>query len=86
MGPTTRRWITVIGVVGHLARMVAFGLIGIFVFRAAIDYAPRRRSGWTARSRSSRTRATARCCSAVVAAGLVAFGLYSIADARYRRI
>ena len=30
-----KRWITVIGVVGHLARMVAFGLIGIFLVRAA---------------------------------------------------
>ena len=34
-----------IGVVGHLARMVAFGLIGVFVVKAAVDYAPEKAVG-----------------------------------------
>ena len=33
MGPRTTQVITGIGVVGHLARMVAFGLIGIFALK-----------------------------------------------------
>ncbi len=86
MGPTARRWVTVIGVVGHLARMVAFGLIGIFVVKAALDYAPSKAVGLDgALSRlAHQTYGTALLF--VVAAGLVAFGLYSITDARYRRI
>jgi hypothetical protein len=86
MGPAARTWITVIGVVGHLARMVAFGLIGIFLVRAAIDYAPSKARGLDGALASIAHRSYGQLLLAVVAAGLIAFGLYSIADARYRRI
>jgi Domain of Unknown Function (DUF1206) len=86
MGPTARRWMTVIGVVGHLARMVAFGLIGIFVVRAAIDYAPKKAVGLDGALAKLAHQTYGTALLFVVAAGLVAFGLYSIADARYRRI
>ncbi len=86
MGPTARRWITVIGVVGHLARMVAFGLIGIFVVRAAVDYAPKKAVGLDGALAKLAHQTYGTALLFLVAAGLVAFGLYSIADARYRRI
>ncbi len=87
MGPTTTHWITRIGVVGHLARMVAFGLIGIFVAEGRDRLrTPRRPSAWTARSRKLARQTYGTFLLAVVAAGLIAFGIYSIADARYRRI
>ncbi len=37
MSPSMRRWITRVGTVGHLARMVVFGLVGIFLIKAATD-------------------------------------------------
>jgi len=86
MGPTARRWMTVIGVVGHLARMVAFGLIGIFVVKAAVDYAPKKAVGLDGALAKLAHQTYGTALLFVVAAGLVAFGLYSIADARYRRI
>jgi Domain of Unknown Function (DUF1206) len=86
MGPFTRRWITRIGVVGHLARMVAFGLIGIFVVKAAIDYAPKRAVGLDGALSRLAHQSYGTFLLALVAAGLCAFGVYSIADARYRRI
>jgi len=86
MGPTTKRWITVIGVIGHLARMVAFGLIGLFVLRAAIDYAPKKAVGLDGALGSLAHQTYGQFLLGVVAAGLIAFGVYSIADARYRRI
>ncbi len=86
MGPTARRWITLIGVIGHLARMVAFGLIGIFVLKAAIDYAPSKAVGLDGALGKLAHQAYGPFLLGVVAAGLIAFGLYSIADARYRRI
>ena len=86
MGPATRTWITVIGVIGHLARMVAFGLIGIFLIRAAIDYAPSKARGLDGALASIAHHSYGQFLLAIVAAGLIAFGLYSIADARYRRI
>jgi hypothetical protein len=86
MGPTARRWITIIGIVGHLARMVAFGLIGIFVVKAAVDYAPRKAVGLDGALSKLVHQTYGTALLFLVAAGLVAFGLYSIADARYRRI
>jgi hypothetical protein len=86
MGPTAKRWITYIGVVGHLARMVAFGLIGIFVVKAAIDYAPKKAVGLDGALAKLAHQTYGTALLLVVAAGLVAFGVYSIADARYRRI
>jgi hypothetical protein len=86
MGPATTRWFTRIGVVGHLARMVAFGLIGVFVVKAAIDYAPAKAVGLDGALGNLAHHSYGPYLLGVVAAGLVAFGLYSIADARYRRI
>jgi len=86
MGPTALRWITIIGVVGHLARMAAFGLIGGFVVKAAIDYAPKKAVGLDGALAKLAHQSYGTALLLVVAAGLVAFGVYSIADARYRRI
>jgi hypothetical protein len=86
MGPTARRWITAIGVIGHLARMVAFGLIGVFIVKAAIDYAPKKAVGLDGALAKLAHQTYGEALLFVVAAGLVAFGVYSIADARYRRI
>jgi hypothetical protein len=86
MGRLTERWITISGVVGHLARMVAFGLIGVFVVKAAIDYAPKNAVGLDGALEKLSRQTYGAFLLAVVAAGLIAFGLYSIAEARYRRI
>ena len=44
MSPATKTWITRIGMFGHLARMVVFGLVGVFLVKAAIDYNPKQGS------------------------------------------
>lgn len=86
MGRTTERWITIAGVVGHLARMVAFGLIGIFIVKAAVDYSPKSAVGLDGALERLARQSYGTFLLAVVAAGLIAFGIYSIAEARYRRI
>jgi hypothetical protein len=86
MGPTTKHWITIIGVIGHLARMVAFGLIGGFVLKAAIDYNPAKAVGLDGALARLARQSYGPFMLILVASGLIAFGLYSIADARYRRI
>jgi Domain of Unknown Function (DUF1206) len=86
MGPLVKRWITVSGVVGHLARMVAFGLIGVFVIKAAVDYAPRKAVGLDGALAKLAHQTYGTFLLAVVAAGLIGFGLFSIAEARYRRM
>jgi hypothetical protein len=86
MGAATKRWITRLGVIGHLARMVAFGLIGIFVVKAAVDYAPSKAVGLDGALRNLAHQTYGPLLLGLVAVGLVAFGLYAITDARYRRI
>jgi Domain of Unknown Function (DUF1206) len=86
MGPLVKRWITISGVVGHLARMVAFGLIGVFVIKAAVDYAPQKAVGLDGALEKLARQTYGTFLLAVVAAGLIAFGIFSIAEARYRRI
>jgi TRAP-type C4-dicarboxylate transport system permease small subunit len=86
MGETTKRVLTVFGVIGYLARTVAFGLIGIFLIRAAVDYKPHAAVGLDGALARVGHHQYGTLLLGLVAAGLIAFGLYSVADARYRRI
>jgi Domain of Unknown Function (DUF1206) len=86
MGPRIREWITWLGTVGHLARMVVFGLIGIFLVKAALDYNARAAVGLDGALAKIVHRSYGPFALGVVAAGLIAFALYSLTDARYRKI
>jgi hypothetical protein len=86
MGSGTLRAFTTIGVLGLVARAVAFALIGLFTLKAARDYAPKDAVGID----GALTRLTHHTYGTgaliVVALGLIVFGVYSLADARYRKI
>jgi len=81
-----RRAFTALGVFGHLARMVVFGLVGYGLVKAAIDYNPRSAIGLDGALSKVAHQSYGPLLLGVVAAGLVGFALYSIADARYRKI
>jgi hypothetical protein len=86
MTPTVRTWIGRLGTVGHLARMVVFGLIGIFLIKAAVDYNARAAVGLDGALAKIVHRPYGPLALGVVSAGLIAFALYSLTDARYRKI
>jgi hypothetical protein len=86
MGPGVKRWIGRLGTVGHLARMVVFGLVGIFFIEAAIDYNPNKAVGVDGALAKIVNHSYGPILLGIVAAGLIAFSLYSLSDARYRRI
>lgn len=86
MHPRTRRVVTIAGVVGHLARTVVFGLVGIFLVKAAVDYNPRAAVGVGGVLTRLLHEPAGSALLGVVAAGLVAFGAYSVLDARYHRL
>jgi hypothetical protein len=86
MGPRVREWISLLGTIGHLARMVVFGLVGIFLVKAAIDYNARAAVGLDGALAKIVHRSYGPFALGVVAAGLIAFALYSLTDARYRKI
>jgi hypothetical protein len=86
MAPRMRDVFTLIGVVGIVARAVAFLLIGIFVAKAAWDYKPREAVGIDGALARLTQHAYGTTALIVVACGLIVFGAYSIVDARFRKI
>jgi hypothetical protein len=86
MDERARRVVTAIGVVGHLARMVVFGLVGVFLVAAAVHYDPRTAVGVGGALGRLAQEPHGAALLGIVAAGLVVFGLYSVTDARYHRL
>jgi hypothetical protein len=65
---------------------VAFGLIGIFLIQAARTYDPSKAVGLDGALARLAHQSYGSFLLGLVAAGLIAFGLFSITEARYRRI
>jgi hypothetical protein len=86
MGRDTLRAFTAIGRVGLLARAVAFALIGLFALKAARDYNAHDAVGLDGALTRLTHHAYGTTALVVVALGLIVFGAYSLADARYRKI
>lgn len=80
------RGYTALGVFGHLARMVVFGLVGYGLIKAALDYNPHNAIGLDGALNKLAHSPIGPVLLGIVAAGLIGFALYSIADARYRKV
>lgn len=85
MSPTTRTTVEKLGVVGTVARGVVFGLAGIFVVEAAVTFDPKKARGLDAALHGLARNPAGPWLLGVVAVGLLAFGLFGLAEARYRR-
>jgi hypothetical protein len=86
MSDRVRAAFTGLGVFGYLARMVVFGLIGYFLFKAAIDYDPDKAVSLDGALAGLGQASNGPLLLGIVAAGLIGFGAYSFADARYRKV
>lgn len=86
MRPEVKHFITRIGTVGHLARAVVFGLVGAFLVKAAVDYSAKEAVGLDGALAKVAHQSYGHLLLGIVACGLLAFAMYSISDARYRRI
>jgi hypothetical protein len=86
MGPAVKRAFTALGVFGHVARGVVFALIGYGLIKAAVDYDPKKAVGLDGALRKLAHASYGPVLLAIVAAGLIGFAVYSMADARYRRV
>jgi uncharacterized membrane protein YidH (DUF202 family) len=86
MSHRARRLVDVTGVAGGAARGLVFAVAGVFAVRAAIDYAPDRAKGLDDTLRSLAETPLGPWLLACVAAGLVLFGVFSFAMARWRRV
>jgi hypothetical protein len=86
MSAAALKLFTIVGVAGLVARAVAFALIGVFALKAARDYTPKDAVGIDGALARLLQHSYGTAALVVVACGLLAFGAYSLADARYRRI
>ena len=66
--------------------MVVFVLVGYGLIKAAVDYDPRNAIGLDGALQNLAHSSYGPALLAIVAAGLIGFALYCIADARYRRL
>ncbi|WP_425247172.1 DUF1206 domain-containing protein [Streptomyces sp. NEAU-NA10] len=86
MSPRVRRLVDVTGVGGGGARGLVFAAAGASAVRAAVDYQPDKAKGLDDTLRSFAGTPVGPGLLACVAAGLVLFGLFSFAMARWRKV
>jgi hypothetical protein len=77
---------TVLGAIGHVARAVVFGLVAVFLIKAAYDYKANEAIGLDGALGKLYDGAYGEWLLGAVAAGLIAFACFSLVEARYRKI
>lgn len=81
-----RIWAGRAGVVGHVARGVVFSLVGVFLTKAALEYDSGDAIGLDGALQKVADAPYGPWLLGLTAAGLVAYGIYCLADARYRDV
>jgi len=79
------RVVTLLGVIGFLARSVVFVLIGSFLIFAAFTADPKHAQGFGGALRALRDQPYGNVLLITAAAGLLAFGIFGVAEAHYGR-
>jgi hypothetical protein len=86
MSRTTFTVVRRLGQVGYVARGAVFFLIGALVVKAAMDHQPGKAQGFDVALRSLAGAPFGQVLLVLAALGLVCFGAYCLAEARYRRL
>jgi uncharacterized protein DUF1206 len=86
MSQGVRKAYTALGVFGLVARAVIFALIGYGLIKAAVNYNPKEAIGLDGALRQLADAAYGPALLGIVAVGLAGFAIYSMADARYRKV
>jgi Domain of Unknown Function (DUF1206) len=86
MSERERKWGGRAGMAGHLARFVVFGLIGVFVVKAALDYNPKDAIGLDGALHKLANASYGPYLLGLTAFGLICYGLFCLVDARYRDV
>ena len=86
LSPAVRRWIRGLGRIGITARGFVFIIVGILLVVAAWTHNATRATGLDGALKTLRNQPFGGLLLGVVATGLVIFGIYGLAEARYRHI
>ncbi len=83
--PRTRTAVCTVGAVGYLAKGIAYGIVGVLLIVAAVNYDPERSRGLDAALRTLAEQPYGPVLLIGVAIGFACFGVYCFARARYQR-
>jgi hypothetical protein len=86
MSRRTRRVVELLGVTGTVARGAVFALAGVLVIEAAVNYQPAKAGGIDKALLTLRNQPFGEFLVILAALGLVVFGVYSLCEARWRRV
>jgi len=86
MSKAERKTAVAIGAVGYLARAAVFGLIATFLAKAALEFDPKQARSLDGALLELAQQPYGPVLLALVAAGLTAFGLWCVVQARYREL
>ena len=86
LGERARVWGARVGVVGLIARGVVFGLVGVFFVKAAVEYDPKEAVGLDGALQKLAGSDHGPWLLGLTAAGLLAYGVFCFAEARYREV
>ncbi|WP_242885087.1 DUF1206 domain-containing protein [Actinomadura litoris] len=86
MGPTARRVVQPVGVVGNLARGLVGGAVGVFLGYAALSFEPDKAQGLDGTLREFADTPAGVWGLVAVAVGVLVFGLYCFCEARWRKV
>lgn len=86
MSPAEQTWATRLGKIGLIARAIVSALVGSFLIQAAFQSDPNKARGLDGTLKVVAQQPYGQWLLAVVAVGLMAYGVYSFVEARYRRV
>ena len=78
-------WVVRLGLIGYTAKSLVLGVIGYFFIQAAIAFESKTAKGPSGALIELSNEAWGRALLWVIAVGLFAFGIYCIAEAKYRK-
>lgn len=81
-----RRWLPRLGMLGYASRGAVLAIIGWFVMSAAVEFDAKEAVGIDGALKRLLGEPYGKPALAAIAAGLLAFGLFSFVEARYREI
>jgi hypothetical protein len=86
MSPGARKAVVALGRFGRIAQGVVFGIIGVLVMIAAVQYDPDRARGLDGALKTLAGEPFGKWLLSLVALGFLAYGLYGLAEAKLRRV
>ncbi|MBA2390452.1 MAG: DUF1206 domain-containing protein [Geodermatophilaceae bacterium] len=84
MSPPTRKTITRLGQVGHVAKGVALAVVGLVLGYAAVTFDPEKARGLDGAMQTIAAQPFGQFLLTGVALGFIAFGLFAFAQSRYK--